>query len=111
VVTSHDLPGAESYASIEAALRASSGPVWFFGGARIYAEAMAYAGRMDLVYVPDHVDDPDAVRFPPIDPKIWQPGPLVPHEDEPALSRREYRRLLWPEASRIERESDETWTR
>jgi len=32
------------------------------------------------------------VYFPAIDPTIWEPGPLLPHEDEPALTRREYRR-------------------
>ena len=37
-------------------------------------------------------EDTDAVRFPPIDPAIWEPGPLFPHEDEPALTRREYTR-------------------
>jgi len=92
VVTSHAVPDVECFASLEAALSQSHGPVWFFGGARLYEEAMAYADYIDMVYVPDHVVDPDAVYFPAIDPTIWEPGPLLPHEDEPALTRREYRR-------------------
>jgi dihydrofolate reductase len=92
VVTSRALPNVECFASLEAALSQSRGPVWFFGGARLYEEAMAYADCIDMVYVPDHVVGPEAVYFPAIDPTIWEAGPLLPHEDEPALTRREYRR-------------------
>jgi dihydrofolate reductase len=92
VVTSQSLAGVETFPTLEDALGASQGPVWFFGGARIYRVAMAYANLLDMVYVPDHVTDLDAVLFPPIDPGIWEAGPLLPHEDEPALRRREYRR-------------------
>jgi dihydrofolate reductase len=92
VVTSHPLPGVETFRSLADALRESRGPVWFFGGARIYRAAMAYADLIDLVYVPDHVREPDAVLFPEIDPREWEAGPIVSHEDEPALRRREFRR-------------------
>jgi dihydrofolate reductase len=98
VVTSRVLEGVECFSSLHAALEASRGPVWFFGGARVYEEAMRYADFMDIVYVPDRIEHPDAVRFPPIDPHVWQAGPLVSHEDEPALSRREYTRLMAPES-------------
>jgi hypothetical protein len=53
---------------------------------------MPLADVIDLVYVPDHVDHPEAVRFPPIDETEWDAGPLVDHEDEPALKRRVYTR-------------------
>jgi dihydrofolate reductase len=92
VITSHALEGVECFSDIPAALASSEGPVWFLGGARIYAEAMKYCDLIDVTYVPDHVDAPDAVRFPSIDPALWEPGPLVPHEDEPALTRRVYTR-------------------
>ena len=49
VVTSRPIPGAECFADIAGALSASEGPVWFFGGARIYEEAMAYADAIDVV--------------------------------------------------------------
>src|SRR5690349_16053020 len=68
VVTSRSIPGAECFPDIASALAASEGAVWFFGGARIYEEAMPLADFIDVVYVPDHIDDPAAVRFPPIDP-------------------------------------------
>jgi dihydrofolate reductase len=90
VVTSRSLPEAECFSSIESALEASQGPVWFFGGARIYQDALAFADFIDMVYVPDRVDHPDAVRFPSIDLDVWQAGPLLPHEDEPLLKRRVY---------------------
>ena len=80
-------------ASLDEALeRAGDAPIWFIGGARIYEEAMPYVDVIDVTYVPDHVDAPDAVRAPAIDERVFEPGPLVPHEDEPLLKRREYRR-------------------
>ena len=92
VVTSRTIPGAECFPDITSALAASEGAVWFFGGARIYAEAMPLADFIDVVYVPDHVTDPRAVHFPDIDPTLWEEGPLLEHEDEPALRRRVYAR-------------------
>lgn len=98
VVTRHPDPGVECFPDVASALAAaSSGPgagpdVWFIGGAGIYAEAMKHVDLLDITFVPDHVTDPDAVRFPPIDEAAFEPGPLLPHEDEPGLSRRVYRR-------------------
>jgi dihydrofolate reductase len=92
VVTSRALTGAECFRDIASALAASVGDVWFFGGAAIYRDAMPLSDFIDVVYVPDHIDDPRAVRFPPIDPAMWEEGPLVAHEDEPALRRRVYTR-------------------
>jgi dihydrofolate reductase len=92
VVTSRAIEGAECFRDIASALAASEGKVWFFGGAGIYREAMPLADLIDVVYVPDHIDDPRAVRFPAIDPAMWEEGPLVAHEDEPALQRRVYTR-------------------
>ena len=85
----------ETYADVPSALAALAGEtrdVWFIGGARIYAAAMDHADVIDLTYVPEHVADPAAVRFPEIDPARWEAGPLVPHEDEPGLTRRVYTR-------------------
>jgi dihydrofolate reductase len=92
VISGQPLPGVESFRDIPSALATCEGPVWFLGGARIYAEAMEHCDLIDVTYVPDHVDAPDAVRFPPVDPEMFEAGPLVPHEDEPALTRREYTR-------------------
>jgi dihydrofolate reductase len=92
VVSRRDLPGVECFRDIPAALQAAEGPVWFFGGARIYQDAMPLADLIDLVYVPDHVTAQEAVRFPWIDPLVWEAGPLLPHEDEPVLQRRVYTR-------------------
>ena len=86
-------PGVESVGSVAEALAlAGEGDVWFIGGARIYSDAMAHVDVIDVTYVPDRVDAPDAVRAPPIDEVLFEPSPLVPHEDEPSLTRRTYRR-------------------
>jgi dihydrofolate reductase len=88
-----DAPGVESVASLDEALAlAGDGDIWFIGGARIYADAMAHVDVIDVTYVPDRVDAPEAVRAPPIDERIFEPMAVVAHEDEPALTRRTYRR-------------------
>jgi dihydrofolate reductase len=97
VVSSQVIEGAESFRDIEkalAAVEADTNPVdvWFIGGARIYEEAMAFCDVIDLTYVPDKVADPDAVKFPSIDPRLYVAGPLLPHEDEPGLARRVFTR-------------------
>ena len=96
VVTSSplDVPGVDAVRSVDEALARvpEGGDVWFIGGARIYQEALAYVDVIDVTYVPDRVDAPDAVRAPSIDEVLFEPSPLVPHEDEPALTRRTYRR-------------------
>ncbi len=95
VVTSRGMaaPGIECVASLdEAVARASSGDVWFVGGSGIYAEAMKYTDRIDVTYVPDHVDPKGAVLAPAIDENVFEPGPIIAHEDEPGLTRRVYTR-------------------
>ena len=83
----------ECFPDLDTALLATTGDVWLIGGRRIYEEGMRHAELLDITFVPDHVTDPAAVRFPPIDVTVFEPGPLLPHEDEPGLSRRVYRRL------------------
>jgi dihydrofolate reductase len=95
VVTSRPIeaPGVECVASVDEALAiAGPGDVWFIGGALIYAGAMEHVDLIDVTYVPDRVDAPDAVRAPAVDERVFEPSPLVPHEDEPTLTRRTYRR-------------------
>jgi dihydrofolate reductase len=97
VITSAALEGVEHYKDVATALEQidatdTARDVWFIGGARIYKDAMAYADVIDLTYVPDHVTDPAAVKFPEIDPALFEPGPLMPHEDEPGLTRRVFTR-------------------
>jgi dihydrofolate reductase len=95
VVTSRliDMPGVECVQSLDEALaRAGEKDVWFIGGARIYEEAMKHVDVIDVTYVPDHVDAPDAVRAPAIDERVFEPGPMVEHEDEPVLKKRVFTR-------------------
>lgn len=95
VVTRHalDAAGVQVARSVEQAIvLAGEADVWFIGGAEIYREAMKHADVIDVTFVPDRVEAPGAVRLPPIDERIFQAGPLLPHEDEPALTRRLYTR-------------------
>ena len=92
LVTSTIDPTIECFPDIVAALVAARGDVWFIGGARIYEEAMAHVDLLDLTFVPEHVESPDAVKFPAIDPEVFEAGPIVKHEDEAGLTRRIYTR-------------------
>ncbi len=88
-----DAQGIECVPSVEAALAlAGDQDVWFVGGARIYEEAMAHVDVIDVTYVPDHVDASDAVHAPSIDERTFEGSSLILHEEDPALSRRTYRR-------------------
>jgi dihydrofolate reductase len=95
VVTSRplDVPAVECARSVaDAVALAGDADLWFIGGARIYQEAMAYVDIIDVTYVPEHVDAPNAVRAPEIDERVFDPGPLVPLEEEPPLMRRRFTR-------------------
>lgn len=93
------LEGIEHYKSVTEAIdaiEASEEPpkeIWVVGGAGIYAEGLKLVDVLDITYVPDHVVNTEAVHFPYIDERIWQAGPMLPHEDEPGLTRREYTRI------------------
>jgi dihydrofolate reductase len=92
VLTRTPIEGVECFSSLPSALASCSGVVWVIGGARAYAEAMSVADRIDVTYVPDSIDDPAAVKFPTIDPTLFEAGELVPHEDEKGLMRRIFAR-------------------
>jgi dihydrofolate reductase len=61
--------------------------VWVIGGARMYAEAMAYVDFLDISVVPDVVDDATGVvKAPEIDSNLWRLAAECVHPDEPTLS-------------------------
>lgn len=96
VVASAPVAGVETFPTVEAAIAASEGPVWLIGGRRIYEEGMRLCDLIDVTYVPDHVDHPDAVKAPEIDPAVFEAGPLLPHEEEAGLTRRVWTRRRAP---------------
>jgi dihydrofolate reductase len=64
-----DLPGAEVFASLPAALAAAGEDCFVIGGGTTYAEALPLAGRVHATEVAGDVDG-DTV-FPPLDPAAW----------------------------------------
>lgn len=94
LVSRREEPGVETFRDIRSAMAAAppEQAIWFIGGTRIYEAAMTVADVIDVTYVPERIVDPEAVRFPHIDPAAWEEGPLVPHEDEAGLVRRVYTR-------------------
>lgn len=92
VITSGELEGVECFRTIDDALKAASGDVWFIGGARIFAEAMEHADLIDMTFVSDRVETDGAVFFPDIDDSLWEAGPTVQDPDEPSLRRCVYRK-------------------
>lgn len=95
VVTRSYIPGVECVLSVRDAIALADrqgdnpaitpGTIWFIGGARIFEEAMPYCNLLDITYVPDVVDAPNAVKFPPIETGIWQRDTLTTFADDPRL--------------------------
>lgn len=71
--------------SLGEAVAAVEGDLWFIGGARIYAAAMSVATRIDVTWVPDRVEGPGLVHFPPIDSDRFRAKERTQHPDDPAL--------------------------
>lgn len=79
VITSQQIPGVTCYSSVPTALARESIKLrdhevntWFIGGASIYQEAMKYVDHIFLTITPDYIDDPTAVRFPWINPLMFE---------------------------------------
>lgn len=90
-----DVPGVVAIRGIENAIGYVNDvqkDLWVIGGAQVYEAALPYCEILDVTYVPDHIDPAGAVLAPVIDESIWEPGDLLPHEDEPTLTRRVFRR-------------------
>jgi hypothetical protein len=66
--------------------------VWFIGGARIFAEAMPYCDVLDVTYIPETVEAPNAVKFPTIDATMWRAGDLEEVPGDARLKHRIYER-------------------
>lgn len=92
VITRQQLEGVESYPSIDSALANCAKPIWFIGGARVYAEALSHCDVIDVTYVPDQIDDDNAVRFPELNPSEWHAGTVTVDENDARLSHRLYTR-------------------
>ena len=94
VVTSTDIPGVTCAPSIDAAvaMAESDKNVWFIGGARIFAEAMAHCDVLDVTYIPETIEAPNAVKLPTIDLTMWRPGALEPVAGDDRLTHRIYER-------------------
>jgi len=68
-----DFPGAERYASLEAALSQCQAEeeIFIIGGASVYQEALPLANRLYITHIEDTPEDADAF-FPTIDPTFWE---------------------------------------
>lgn len=71
------VPDVRVFSSLEQAVDAARGEVWFIGGRRIYEDAMDLADVIDVTWVVDAVDHPSPVRFPQIT-AAFAPGPVQP---------------------------------
>ncbi len=77
VISRSPVKSIEHYDQIQQALAACKNQdihqdIWVIGGGQIYQAAFEWLTRLDITYVPDRIDRPDTVRFPFIDPHIWQ---------------------------------------
>lgn len=92
VITRRTLTDVECFPDIPSALASCTGPVWFVGGAQVYREAINYCDVMDVTYVPDSIDAPNAVHFPKVEFKDWELESEEINQNDPALKHCRYRR-------------------
>jgi len=92
VVTRSRIEGVETCADPASAAESADTPVWFIGGAGVYREALTLADRIDVTLVPDTVSARDPVRFPEIDPALWQLVREDVLEEDPRLRLLRYAR-------------------
>ena len=82
VVTSRQLDGVECYSDLQVALdECASEDTWVIGGGQIYQAAFHWLTLLDVTYVPETIDHPDAVRFPAIDTDTWHESSRNPLGD------------------------------
>ncbi|MDH3689684.1 MAG: dihydrofolate reductase [Gammaproteobacteria bacterium] len=92
VITSRKLTDVECFPDIQSALDTCSGTVWFIGGARLYQEAINHCDLMDVTYVPDRIEAPNAVHFPKVEAGEWELESEETNDNEPSLRHCRYRR-------------------
>lgn len=66
--------GVETFASVKEAMATTQAEqdVWFIGGASIYEEAMRYVNKIVLTLTPDVITGEQVVRFPWVNPSLFQ---------------------------------------
>jgi dihydrofolate reductase len=85
----YQAPGCIVVSDLDAALRAAgetaggetAPEVFIIGGAELYRQTLALAGRLYITEVTADVPDGDAF-FPEIDPALWQEVERVPHQPD-----------------------------
>ncbi len=85
VVTLRNYDHVKTFGSVRGALDAAAGDVWVIGGERIFVDALPFADRIDLTYVPDDPDGDVVARFPEIDPDEWVGSARTPLPADPRL--------------------------
>jgi Dihydrofolate reductase len=83
----------------QAILAASMAPlnnqnIWLIGGARIYEEGMLYADEILLTNTPDFESRPNAIRFPWINPMIFNWVGAKPLDESGKLMVSRYKRRI-----------------
>ena len=92
VISRNSVDDVECFTGLEEALSQSADEVvWIIGGGQIYSAALPWLTWLDITYVPDAIEHPDAVLFPQIDPAIWQVAASTPLPDS-TLVNVEYQR-------------------
>ena len=73
VISRMGIDGTEHYPSIEEALSwCRDQRTWIIGGGQIYSAAFPYLTKLDITLVPDIIDDDNVIRFPDINPGVWE---------------------------------------
>ena len=93
VITRSSIQNVECFKSINEAVDACKGEIWFIGGAGIYEEAMNLADCIDMTLVPDNISGKDCIYFPKIG-NGWEEGAIKPLENGSKLLHKIYTRRV-----------------
>ena len=93
VITRSSIDNVECFNSINDAVSACEGDIWFIGGAGIYEEAMSLADCIDMTLVPDNITGDNCVYFPEIGQE-WEGSEKKPLENDSILMHKIYTRRV-----------------
>lgn len=72
VVPKFDIPGAETFLSIESAIETCSGDVWIIGGSSIYQDGLSISKEILITTIPKIITGNNLVYFPYVNPDAFK---------------------------------------
>ena len=87
VISRNPVDGVEHFHKIDQAMEScNEEDIWIIGGGQIYSAIFSRLTLLDITYVPDVINSPNAIKFPRIDPADWQAEKITTLSDSPLVN-------------------------